>query len=141
MEAAKLYETFEQNLLTIQELIRSGLEVRTMPYNVSIPLELRLLCDVLNQANLNFELKTEGLAALDEFIQQFMQVEKTAMEAMRQILENKRSYMKTSEGTVLTKEMLYRRLEFFKETAHTLQVMDAQRKLHSPKQFNYPNLK
>jgi uncharacterized membrane protein YgaE (UPF0421/DUF939 family) len=59
---------------------------------------------------------------------------------MQQILNDKRSYMKTPEGTMLTKEMLIRRLEYFNEAARVLHVMHTQSTLHSPLQHNYPHL-
>jgi hypothetical protein len=60
---------------------------------------------------------------------------------MHRVLEDKRSYMKAPGGaTVLLKEMLIRRLEFFNETARSLQVMKSQQQLGSPRHFNYIGL-
>jgi hypothetical protein len=59
--------------------------------------------------------------------------------AMMQLLNDKKSYMKTPEGTLLTKELLIRRLEYFNEAARTLNVMVTQKALGSPLQYNYPH--
>ncbi|PTX15125.1 hypothetical protein C8N40_10812 [Pontibacter mucosus] len=140
MEAAALFLRFRDNLNSIANALNSKLEIRTMPYNVSIPLEIDLLADVLRLHGLDFQSGTPGLARLFDFQQWYLQHQQQADEVMQRVLEDKKAYMKTATGTVLQKEMLYRRLEFFKETAHTLEVMMIQQNLHSPKHFNYPYL-
>ena len=137
MEAAALFFRFKDNLATIAGALNSKLEVRSMPYNTSIPLEIDLLADVLRLHGLDFQSSTPGASRLFDFQQWYAQNEEKVNEVMHQVLENKRAYMKTATGTVLQKEMLYRRLEFFKETAHTLDVMMIQQQLHSPKHFSY----
>lgn len=140
MEAAALYFRFKDNLATIAGALNSKLEVRSMPYNTSIPLEIDLFADVLRLHGLDFSSVTPGASRLFDFQQWYAQSEEAVNEVMHKVLEDKRAYMKTATGTVLQKEMLYRRLEFFKETAHTLEVMMAQQQLHSPKHFSYPFL-
>ncbi|HEY4650087.1 MAG TPA: hypothetical protein VIG72_01685 [Pontibacter sp.] len=140
MEAAALYFRFKENLATIVNALNSKLEVRTMPYNVSIPLEVDLLSDILRIYGLNFTSATTGAARLYDFEQWYLQNEEAVNDVMHRVLEDKRAYMKTATGVVLQKEMLYRRLEFFKETAHTLEVMMIQQNLGSPKHHNYPFL-
>jgi hypothetical protein len=140
MEAAALYFRFKDNLATIIGALNSKLEVRTMPYNVSIPLEVDLLSDILRIHGLNFTSATTGAARLHDFQQWFMQNEEAVSEVMHRVLEDKHAYMKTATGVVLQKEMLIRRLEFFNETAHTLTVMMRQQNLGSPKHHNYPYL-
>jgi hypothetical protein len=140
MEAAALFLRFKDNLARIASALNSKLEVRSMPYNTSIPLEVDLLADVLRLHGLDFSSSTPGAARLFDFQQWYGQHETQVNEVMHRVLEDKRAYMKTATGTVLQKEMLYRRLEFFKETAHTLEVMMIQQNLHSPKHFNYPYL-
>lgn len=140
MEAAALFLRFKDNLARIASALNSKLEVRSMPYNTSIPLEVDLLADVLRLHGLDFTSATPGAARLFDFQQWYAQNETSVNEVMHRVLEDKRAYMKTATGTVLQKEMLYRRLEFFKETAHTLEVMMIQQNLHSPKHFNYPYL-
>ncbi len=140
MEAAALYFRFKDNLATIAGALNSKLEVRSMPYNTSIPLEIDLFADVLRLHGLDFSSVTPGASRLFDFQQWYAQNEEAVNEVMHKVLEDKRAYMKTATGTVLQKEMLYRRLEFFKETAHTLEVMMAQQQLHSPKHFSYPFL-
>ncbi|MFD2516233.1 hypothetical protein ACFSRY_20345 [Pontibacter locisalis] len=140
MEAAALYFRFKDNLATIAGALNSKLEVRTMPYNTSIPLEIDLLADLLRLHGLEFSSSTPGFARLFDFQQWYAQNEEQVNDVMHHVLEDKKAYMRTATGTVLQKEMLYRRLEYFKETAHTLDVMMAQQQLHSPKHFNYPYL-
>ncbi|WP_439881395.1 hypothetical protein ACSX1A_19975 [Pontibacter sp. MBLB2868] len=140
MEAAALYFRFKDNLATIAGALNSKLEVGTLPYNTSIPLEINLLADLLRLHGLEFSSDTPGAARLFDFQQWYALNEEKVNEVMHHILEDKRAYIKTATGTVLQKEMLYRRLEFFKESAHTLDVMMIQQQLHSPKHFNYPYL-
>jgi hypothetical protein len=140
MEAAALFLRFKDNLNSIATALNSKLEIRTMPYITSLPLEVDLLADVLRLHGLDFQSSTPGVARLFDFQQWYAQHEGPVNEVMHRVLEDKRAYMKTATGTVLQKEMLYRRLEYFKETAHTLEVMMIQQNLHSPKHFNYPFL-
>ncbi|MCX2738565.1 hypothetical protein [Pontibacter anaerobius] len=140
MEAAALFLRFKDNLARIVSALNSKLEVRSMPYNTSIPLEVDLLADVVRLHGLDFKSSTPGAARLFDFQQWYAQNETQVNEVMHRVLEDKKAYMRTATGTVLQKEMLYRRLEFFKETAHTLEVMMIQQNLHSPKHFNYPYL-
>jgi hypothetical protein len=137
MEAAALYFRFKDNLATILGALNSKLEMRSMPYNVSIPLEVNLLADVLRYHGLDFRSETPGAKRLEDFQRWFLQNEEQVSEVMHRVLEDKRAYMKTATGTVLQKEMLIRRLEYFNETAHTLEVMMVQQKLGSPKHFQY----
>lgn len=140
MEAAALYVRFKENLATIIVALNSKLEVRSMPYQVSIPLEVDLLADVLRLHGLDFTSATSGASRLEDFTRWFEQNENAVMDTMQRVMEDKRAYMKTSGGVVLQKEMLIRRLEYFNETAHTLQVMMRQQQLNSPKHFRYPFL-
>jgi hypothetical protein len=140
MEAAALYFRFKDNLATISNALNSKLEVRSMPYNVSIPLEINLLADILRLNGLEFNSDSPGVKRLEDFLQWFQQNEEQVSDVLHRVLEDKRAYMKTGQGTVLQKEMLIRRLEYFNETAHTLEVMMIQQQLHSPKHFKYPFL-
>lgn len=140
MEAAALFFRFKDNTATILGALNSKLELRTMPYNTSIPLEVDLLADILRLHGVDFRSETPGAARLHDFQQWFLQHEEQVNEIMHRVLEDKRAYMRTSSGVVLQKEMLIRRLEYFNETARTLQVMMAQQQLGSPKHHNYPFL-
>ena len=140
MEAAALYLHFKENLAIVVGALNSPLETRSMPYNTSLPLEVNLLADVLRLHGLEFISDTQGIKRVEEFQQWYLHNEEQVNEVLHRVLEDKRAYMRTATGVVLQKEMLYRRLEHFKEAAHTLQVMMAQQKLRSPKHFNYPFL-
>lgn len=136
-----MFERFENNLNTILSLLQSGLNIRTTPYHDAIPLEVGLLCEVLNRAGTSFAIRQEGLGSLEEFREQYMQQKSTASNAMHRILEDKRSYMRSPGGaTVLLKEMLIRRLEFFNEIARAVEIIKNQQVLGSPKQFTYQPL-
>ncbi|MGV3539356.1 MAG: hypothetical protein ACO1OQ_06065 [Rufibacter sp.] len=140
MEAAALYERFEQNLETIFHYIRKGLDVRTTPYHISIPLEVNLLCDVLNQKGFHFQVTKDGVESLAEFHDLYLKEGKRVHDVMHQILEDKRAYIRTADGTVLLKEQLIRRLEYFNEIAHSMEVIARLQQLGSPLQYNYPFL-
>jgi hypothetical protein len=140
MEAAALYFRFKDNIATILGALNSKLEVRSMPYSTTIPLEVDLLADILRLHGLDFRSETAGVARLEEFQQWFLQHTDDVNNVMHTVLEDKHAYMRTSSGIVLQKEMLIRRLEFFNETARTLQVMMTQQQLGSPKHHNYPFL-
>lgn len=140
MEAAALYFRFKDNLATILGALNSKLEVRSMPYNTSIPLEVDLMADMLHLHGMEFKSETPGAARLQDFQQWYLQHEEQVNEILHRILEDKHAYMRTTSGIVLQKEMMIRRLEFFNETARTLHVMMTQQQLGSPKHHNYPFL-
>lgn len=136
MEAQAYYQQFERNLRIILDALAAGLDLRTTALATSLPIEVYVLCEVLNQgASEHFRLTTEGVARLTEFQQQLMQHEGPALAAIQQILADKRALMQTPEGRVLTKEMLIRRLEFFNEAARQVNVMRTQHTLGSPRQY------
>jgi hypothetical protein len=137
MEARALYELFERNLNTILEVLKTDVDVSRTPFQTALPLEIKILCAVLNTTGEHFEVKSSDLNAVAEFHNLFVHQKEHAAVAMQQILNDKRSYMKTPEGTVLTKEMLIRRLEYFNEAARVLNVMQTQKELGSPLQYQY----
>ena len=135
MEASAYYQQFERNVGIILEALAVGLDLRATALETSLPLEVYILCEVLNQgAGEHFTLTATGVARLAEFRQQFMQHETQALAAMRRVLADKRAVMRTPEGRILTKEMLIRRLEFFNEAARQVNVMRTQQALGSPAQ-------
>ena len=70
-----------------------------------------------------------------EFADQFFAHEAHTQATMTRILDDKKASMRTPEGRVLTKEMLFRRLEFFNEAARQVNVMRTQQALGSPSQY------
>jgi hypothetical protein len=137
MEARALYERFEENLNTIISIIDSGVDLERTPFPTTLPLEINILCTVLNTTGENFAVQSTGPGAVAEFKDLYMHNKEHASVAMAQILNDKKSYMKTPEGTQLTKELLIHRLEYFNEAARTLNVMVTQKALGSPLQYNY----
>lgn len=141
MEAPALFVRFEENLNTILSILETTkVDIGRTPFETVIPMEVTRLCELLNTAGEHFSVNHSGLESLFAFRQQYMQHSQTAAEAMVKILNDKKSYMKTPEGTVLTKELLIRRLEYFNEIARTLHIMITQQQLGSPLQYKYPHL-
>ena len=136
MEAAGYYEQFERNLVIILSALDAGLNISTTALNVSLPLEVYVLSEVLNKGGGQFRLSAD-LAPREqvrEFLAQFQGNEAHNEALMQRILADKKSLMRTPEGRVLTKEMLIRRLEYFNEAARQVNVMRNQHTLGSPPQ-------
>lgn len=135
MEAAGYYQQFERNLEIIISGLEAGLDVRTTALNTSLPLEVYVLSEVLNQGGGQFRLTTDApLERLREFHAQFRQQAASHEALLQRILDDKKAMMRTPEGRVLTKEMLIRRLEYFNEAARQVNVMRNQQALGSPPQ-------
>lgn len=135
MEAAGYYQQFERNLEIILSGLEAGLDVRTTALNTSLPLEVYVLSEVLNQGGGQFRLTTEApMERLREFYGQFRQNQASTESLLQRILDDKKAMMRTPEGRVLTKEMLIRRLEYFNEAARQVNVMRNQQALGSPPQ-------
>jgi hypothetical protein len=141
MEAKALYDRFEQNLNIILEVLNSQVDINRTPFQTSLPLEIKILCTVLNTTGESFGVQAEDLNAVAEFHNLYVHQKDHASVAMQRILNDKRAYMKTPEGTVLVKELLIRRLEYFNEAARVLNVMATQKALGSPLQYDYPDSK
>ncbi|PIQ22694.1 MAG: hypothetical protein COW65_01645 [Cytophagales bacterium CG18_big_fil_WC_8_21_14_2_50_42_9] len=137
MEARALYERFENNLNIILDIINSGVDLQRTPFQTSLPLDTNILCSVLNTTGENFTVQATGVDAVAEFKNLYVHNKDHASVAMQHILNDKYGYMKTPEGTILTKELLIRRLEYFNEAARTLNVMFTQKSLGSPLQYQY----
>lgn len=137
MEARALFERFEENLNTIIEVINTNVDLQRTPFQTALPLETKILCSVLSTTGGNFAVQADGLAAVAEFKDLYMHNKDHVAAAMARILNDKHSYMKTPEGTIFTKELLIRRLEYFNEAARTLTVMVTQKSLGSPLQYQY----
>lgn len=135
MEASGYYQQFERNTTIILEALQAGLDLRTTTLATSLPLEVYVLCEVLNQGGAQYRLTTESLARLAEFRDQYMRHESETEAIMRRLLEDKKAVMRTPEGRMLVKEMLIRRLEFFNEAARQVNVMRIQQALGSPLQY------
>ncbi|PSR54342.1 hypothetical protein AHMF7605_12875 [Adhaeribacter arboris] len=141
MEASALFARFEENLNKILSILQANkVDMSRTPFETVIPLEVTRLCEILNTAGAHFSVTGEGLQTLSNFRDQYMQHNQSASDAMAKILNDKRSYLKTPEGTILTKELLIRRLEYFNEVARTLTIMITQQQLGSPLQYKYPHL-
>ncbi|QHL88796.1 hypothetical protein GU926_15725 [Nibribacter ruber] len=140
MEASALFERFENNVDTIARHLKNGVDIRTTPYHISMPLEVRMLYDILRHVGVELNSTKEGFEAFTEFETQYRQDAKRLSDAIYKILQDKHAYMKTPQGTVLLKEHLIRRLEYFNEIAHSMEVIARWQQLGSPVQYNYPFL-
>lgn len=141
MEAPALFARFEENLNTILAILESNkVDISRTPFESVIPLEVTRLCEILDTAGEHFSVAGTGQQTLFNFRQQYMQHSQSAAEAMAKILNDKKSYMKTPEGTILTKELLIRRLEYFNEMARTFNIMITQQQLGSPLQYGSQTL-
>ena len=139
MEAAALYQRFKDNLETIIVLLDKGTDTRTTPYKTTIPLEVKLFCEVLSTVGLDLNVKAEGYSAVNQLNKVYKSRETEVQKAMELVMNDKRGSMKTPEGKVLVKEMMIRRLEFFNETARSMMVMNNQTTLKSPIQHIHPH--
>ena len=135
MEVQNYYQQFERNVNIILDALAAGLDISTTALATSLPLEVYILCEVLNQEGEHFRLTTEGEARLAEFAQQYLHHEAQTEAVMLRTLADKKAYMATPEGRVFLKEMLIRRLEYFNEAARQVNVMRTQQALGSPAQY------
>jgi len=135
VEVQNYYQQFERNVQIILNALAAGLDLHTTSLATSLPLEVYILCEVLNQEGEHFHLTTEGVARLAEFAQQYLHHEAQTEAVMRRTLADQKSFMTTPEGRVFLKEMLIRRLEYFNEAARQVNVMRTQQALGSPAQY------
>lgn len=124
MEAAGLYENFENNLMTIQKGLRSKVNYQKTALPEALPIELAQLTDALNSGGANIKLTATDLKAVDEFIEQFRANHAGIMAIIRQQLDDKRTVMWVEgTGSLLVKEVVIRRLEYINEAAALLDTM------------------
>ena len=135
MEVQNYYQQFERNVNIILDALAAGLDISTTALATSLPLEVYILCEVLNQEGEHFRLTTDGVARLAEFARQYLHHEAQTEAVIRRTLADKKAYMATPEGRVFLKEMLIRRLEYFNEAARQVNVMRTQQALGSPAQY------
>ena len=99
MEAQAYYQQFERNVRIILDALAAGLDLRTTALETSLPIEVYVLCEVLNQgAGEHFRLTATGVARLAEFQQQFMKHEDQTLAAMQRVLADKASVMRTQQA-------------------------------------------
>ena len=92
MEAAAYYQQFERNVRIILDAMAVGLDLRSTALETSLPIEVYVLCEVLNAgAGEHFTLTATGVARLAEFNKQFMQHEAQALAAMQRVLADKKA--------------------------------------------------
>ena len=134
------FASLEENLAVISQAVAAGVDLRTTPLALTLPLELVRLTDILREAGTEVRLSAAGLAAVDEFHTLFQRrrVELTA--TMTKIFADKRAVMRVPEGRVLTGDQLWRAVEFIGEAARTVLTISTQKELDSPAQHPHPSI-
>ena len=134
------YASLEENLAVITQAVAAGVDLRTTPLALTLPLELARLTDILRAAGSEVRLSAAGLAAVGEFhdLLQRRRAELTA--AMEKIFADKRAVMRVESGRVLTADQLWRAVEFIGEAARTVLTISTQKELDSPAQHPHPGV-
>src|SRR4051812_36545024 len=96
------YASLEENLAILAEALREGVDVRTTPLTLTVPLELERLLDILRQAGLELRLNSKGLQAAIEFYELYQHHRAEIVSTMERIFADKRAVMRVPEGRVLT---------------------------------------
>ena len=134
------YTSLEQNLAVIAQSVRTGLDLRTTPLALTLPLEIERLREILRQGGTELPLKATGLAAAVELSELFGPRRAELLAAMDRIFADKRAVMRVPEGRVLTADQLWRAIEFIGEAARTMLTISTQRELDSPAQHPIPSV-
>ncbi len=134
------YTSLEENLAVIAQAIQAGLDLRTTPLALTLPLEFERFTEILRQAGTEIRLQSAGLAAAPEFYDLFRNRRAELQAAMDKIVADKRAVMRVPEGRVLTADQLWRAVEFIGEAARTVITISTQRELDSPPQHPHPGV-
>ena len=134
------YASLEENLAVITQAVQAGLDVRTTPLALTLPLELNRLTEILRQVGTSINLTATGLQAAPEFYALFQQRRTELTAAMEKIFADKRAVMRAENGRVLVADQLWRAVEFIGEAARTVLTISTQRELNSPAQHPHPGV-
>ena len=134
------YTSLEENLSVIAQQVRGGLDLRTTPLALTLPLEIAHLTEILREVGLDVRLTDEGLATVTEFYDLFQRRRAELLGAMDRIFADKRAVMRVPEGRVLTADQLWRAIEFIGESARTVLTISTQKELDSPAQHPIPSI-
>ena len=132
--------SFEHNLRVIAEAVREHVDLRTMPFALTVPLEMQRFTEIMQAGGLPLTLTQTGLATVPELLQLLESRRAEVKATSEQILADKRATLRTSEGRVLLADQLRRAQEFVNEVARTIAIIVAQRELDSPAQHPYPTI-
>ena len=134
------YASLEENLAILAEVVREGVDLRTTPLALTVPLELERLTEVLRQGQLDLRLSSTGLQTAIEFYGLYQQNRDRIQATMQRIFADKRAVMRVPEGRVLTADQLWRAIEFIGEAARQAQIVSTQKELDSPAQHPHPGV-
>lgn len=132
------YASLEDNLALIAQAVRENLDLRTTPFQLTVPLEVERFGAILREGGLTLGVTATGMASAVALYDAVRQRKPEIEAAMQRIVADKRALMRTPEGRVLTADQLWRALEFFNEVARTIQIISTQIELDSPAQ--HPHL-
>ncbi len=134
------YTSLEENLAIIAQGVQGGVDLRTTPLALTLPLELARLTDILGQAGTEVRLTGSGLATVGELYDVFQRRRADLQGAMDRIFADKRAVMRVENGRVLTADQLWRAIEFIGESARTVLTISTQKELDSPAQHPHPGV-
>ena len=135
------YASLEENLAIIAEGIREGVDLRTTPLEVSLPLEVDLMLDMLRQGGVDLQLGSQGVQRAVEFYEAFRGRRDELHAVMQRIFADKKAIFRMPEGRrVLLADQLWRSVEFVGEAARTIQIISTQKELDSPAQHPHPGV-
>ncbi len=134
------YTSLEENLAVITTAVGEGVDLRTTPLALTLPLELARLTDILRETGPDVRLTQPGLAAVAEFYGLYQQRRAELQSAMERIFADKRAVMRVENGRVLTADQLWRAVEFIGEAARTVLTISTQKELDSPAQHPHPGV-
>ena len=134
------YASLEENLALLAEAVREGVDLRTTPLALTVPLELARLTDILRQVGPDVRLTRPGLGAAVEFYELFQHRRAELTAAMEKVFADKRAVMRVENGRVLTADQLWRAIEFIGEAARTVLTISTQKELDSPAQHPHPGV-
>ncbi|MBC7449595.1 MAG: hypothetical protein H7330_16200 [Hymenobacteraceae bacterium] len=134
------YASLEDNLAVIAQAVQAGVDLRTTPLALTLPLEFARLADILRQAGTEVTLTGTGLATVGEFYALFQRRRAELQGAMEKIFADKRAVMRVENGRVLTADQLWRTVEFIGEAARTVLTISTQIELDSPAQHPIPSV-
>ena len=134
------YASLEDNLAIIAQAMQAGVDLRTTPLDLTLPLEFARLADILRQAGTEVNLTTTDAGATAELLAVFQQRRAELQGAMERIFADKRAVMRVDNSRVLTADQLWRAVEFIGEAARTVLTISTQKELDSPAQHPIPSV-
>ena len=134
------YTSLEENLAVIAQAVQAGVDLRTTPLALTLPLQLERLTEIFRQVGLELGLTITDAGATAELLAVFQQRRAELQGAMERIFADKRAVMRVENSRVLTADQLWRAVEFIGEAARTVLTISTQKELDSPAQHPIPSI-